>query len=53
MSNGGFEEGYVFTADDVPRLDQLHEMVGLGAEWVTSDKRQELLNGKESTDDGE
>lgn len=53
MSNGEFDEGYVFDADDVPNLDLLHEMAGLGAEWVASDKRQALLDGAEVTGDGE
>jgi hypothetical protein len=34
-----------YTPADVPRLDALHWLIGLGAEWMESDRRAEILAG--------
>lgn len=33
---------YVYTSEDLPRLDMLHEAVGLKDEWLVSDRRAEI-----------
>jgi hypothetical protein len=33
-----------YTRNDVPELDRRHKAIGLGEEWLTSDRRQELLH---------
>jgi len=32
-----------YTKEDVPELDRRHKAIGLGDEWLCSDRRQELL----------
>lgn len=32
-----------YTSEDVPQLDKLHYAVGIGEEWLNSEKREELL----------
>lgn len=32
-----------YTVDDIPQLDELHKAVGLGSEWIASDRRAEML----------
>jgi hypothetical protein len=32
-----------YTKEDVPELDRRHKVIGLGEEWLSSDRRQEIL----------
>jgi hypothetical protein len=36
-----------YTADDLPELDRLHRIIGLGSEWLASERRAELAEGAE------
>lgn len=38
-----------FTPDDLPRLDTLHEAVGLGQEWQASEQRRNILASTQTT----
>lgn len=31
-----------YTATDLPQLDRLHSLVGLGPEWLASERRAEI-----------
>lgn len=33
-----------FTADDIPRLDQLHENIGILDQWMKSSRRADILS---------
>lgn len=33
-----------WTAEDIPELDQKHEAIGLGEQWLKSARRAEILN---------
>lgn len=40
-----------FTAGDIPRLDQLHEKIGMSEEWLNSERRADILSRGSETEE--